>query len=243
MKESRMRGTAARQRRRGPGGRAGGAFRGGPAAEGPFAAVAEALSDGGDGAVASAEVGRRAARSGVELGVALDRLRSTAAHAHGREPSYDAVRALCVAWADETLGLVNRVSCEEGLTGLATTAHLQARLGEAYRSGEAERLAVVVVDLVGPVGAPADPVSGAYRDVQVAERCRLAMGSALVACRACPDRLLLLVRRTPALGAEVGDLVTLVEGVAGVGQVRGWIEGLPRTREGAGALVDELSRR
>jgi hypothetical protein len=209
-----------------------------------FEAVAEALSAGGDGTVACAVVGRSTARSGVDLGVALDRLRATAAHAHGREPSYDAVRALCVAWADETLGLVNRVSCEEALTGLATPAHLQARLREAYRCGEAAGLALVVVDLAsGTAGAPTDTVSAAYREVQVVERSRLALGGGLVACRPCPDRWLLLVRRTPVLGAEVGDLVTLVEGVPGVAGVRAWIEGLPHGREGAAALVDELARR
>jgi hypothetical protein len=191
-------------------------------------------------------VGRRAARSGVDLGVALDRLRATAAHAHGQEPTYDAVRALCVAWADETLGLVNRVSCEEAVTGLATPAHLQARLREAYRSGESAALALVVVDLVGPAGrtgATIDVVSGAYRDLQVVERSRLALGGGLVVCRACEGRWLLLVRRTPALGGEVGDAVTLVEDVTGAGRVRAWIEGLPHSWEGAVALVDELSRR
>jgi hypothetical protein len=237
-----MRAFSTRQRRRGPGGRAGG-DRGARTVDEPFEAVTEALSAGRDATVACAVVGRQAARTGVDLGVALDRLLAAAAHAHGREPSYDAVRALCVAWADETLGLVNRVSCEEALTGLATPAHLQARLREAYRSGEAAALALVVVDLVGSVAAPTDMVSGAYRDVQVVERARLAVGGGLVVCRPCPDRLLLLVRRTPVLGAQVGDVVTLVEGVTGAARVRAWIEGLPRAREGAVALVDELSRR
>jgi hypothetical protein len=150
------------------------------------------------------------------------------------------VRALCVAWADETLGLVHRVSCEEPLTGLATPAHLQARLREVYRTEERDAFALVVVEWAeGPV----DAMSGAYRDAQAAERVRWALPRAAVVTRACPGRLLALSRRTPSLGAEVGDLVTLVEGGTGAGRTRAWIEGLPPTWAGAVQLVGELRRR
>jgi hypothetical protein len=197
--------------------------------------------------------GRRAAGAGIDLGEALDRLRAATAGgawrgAASREPSYDAVRALCVAWADETLGLVQRVSCEDVLTGLATPAHLQARLGEAYRAGEQDRLAVVVVEWSDGrggdgSGSSVDAMSGAYCDVQAAERVRWALPGAAVVCRGCAGRLLVLTRRTPALGAEVGDLVALMEGVTGPARTRAWIEGLPQTWEAAGQLVGELARR
>lgn len=230
-----MRGSTTR-RRRGPGGRA----------DGAFAAVSEAFSGGGDGSVACAVVGRMTARAGVSLGEALDRLHATAAHAHGGAPPYVAVRAMCVAWAEETLALVHRVSCEDVLTGLATPAHLQARLREAYRSGEPQSMAFVVVE-PGSLGeGRVDAMSAAYRDVHVGERIRMALPGAAVVCRPCPGRLLVLVRRTAELGGEVGEVVTLVEGVTNApdgARTRAWIEGLPQTWEGAVRLVSELSRR
>ena len=48
----------------------------------------------------------------------------------GDEPDFDATEALSVAWSEETLGYLHQVSCEDPLTGLATLAHLRARLAE-----------------------------------------------------------------------------------------------------------------
>ena len=54
----------------------------------------------------------------------------------GWNPDFAALRAMCVAWGEETLGQVHQVSCEDPLTGLATQGHLLARLEEIYRGAE-----------------------------------------------------------------------------------------------------------
>ena len=111
------------------------------------------LAAGHDASAACAVVGRDMARDGADLGEALDGLRTTYARVLGGEPDFRAVRALCLAWSDETLGYLHELSCEDPLTGLASLAHLRARLAEVYRGAEqgetsvATSHALVVVDL------------------------------------------------------------------------------------------------
>ena len=78
----------------------------------------------------------RLARDGADLGEALDGLRATYARVQGGEPDFRALRALCIAWSEETLGYLHQLSCEDPLTGLASLAHLRARLSEVYRGAE-----------------------------------------------------------------------------------------------------------
>ena len=85
-----------------------------------FEAVGEALVTGSRTHAACAVVGRELARDGIDLGEALDGLRSTFARVLGREPDFGSTQALSVAWSDETLGYLHQVSCEDPLTGLAT---------------------------------------------------------------------------------------------------------------------------
>ena len=99
-----------------------------------FEAVGERLAAGHDASSACAWVGREMARDGADLGEALDGLRATYAHVKGGEPDFRALRALCVAWSEETLGYLHQLSCENPLTGLASLAHVRARLSEIYRA-------------------------------------------------------------------------------------------------------------
>jgi hypothetical protein len=101
-----------------------------------FEAVGEHLVAGRDASVACAMVGHEMARDGADLGEALDGLATTYARVLGGEPDFRAVRALCVAWSEETLGYLSQLSCENPLTGLASLAHLRARLTEGYRTAE-----------------------------------------------------------------------------------------------------------
>src|SRR5690349_17299690 len=99
-------------------------------------AVGERLAAGQDASSACALVGRETARDGADLGEALDGLRATYARVQGGEPDFRALRALCVAWSEETLGYLHQLSCENPLTGLASLAHVRARLSEVYRTAE-----------------------------------------------------------------------------------------------------------
>src|SRR3954467_4485563 len=101
-----------------------------------FEAVSERLAAGHDASNAGAMVGREMARDGADLGEALDGLRSTYARVLGGEPDFRAVRALGLAWSEETLGYLHQLSCENPLTGLASLAHLRTRLSEVYRTDE-----------------------------------------------------------------------------------------------------------
>ena len=74
----------------------------------------------------------------------------------GTRPDFRSTRALSAAWAEATLGFIHQVSCEDPLTGLASGAHLRARLAERFhgmltpQDGHAPRLHVTVQNKVSP---------------------------------------------------------------------------------------------
>jgi hypothetical protein len=202
---------------------------------------------------ACAVVGRELARDGVDLSEALDSLRSTFAQALGSEPDFASTEAMSVAWSDETLGYLHQVSCENPLTGLATLAHLRARLAELQRGAEqsgtpaGEGHALVVLDL------PADEwgsgtaqgerrISRALVMARIADRARLVFPGEESIGEATPSRLLVLAPRTDDLGLRVVVLRDLIADTSLGGAVRVWIEGLPSSHAATAALLDELAR-
>ena len=214
-----------------------------------FEAVGEALVTNSRIHAACAVVGRELARDGVDLGEALDGLRSTYAQVLGHEPDFDSTEALSVAWSDETLGYLHQVSCENPLTGLATLAHLRARLAELQRAAEATGTpattghALVVLDL------PADELAGeamfgrALLLARIADRARLVFSGGESIGEATPSRLLILAPRSEDLGLRVVVLRDLIADTTSLGgAVRVWIEGLPSSHAAMAALLDELAR-
>src|SRR4051812_42309240 len=200
-----------------------------------FDAVGEALAAGSGARAACAVVGRELARDGVDLGEALDGLRSTFAQVLGREPDFASTEALSVAWSDETLGYLHQVSCENPLTGLATLAHLRARLAELQRGAEAHGTtvtsghALVVVDVPwGDAGEGDAHFGRALLMARVADRARLVFAGEESIGEASPSRLLVLAPRTDDLGLRVVVLRGLIADTTSLGgAVRVWIEGLP----------------
>jgi hypothetical protein len=214
-----------------------------------FEAVGEALVAGSGGHAACAVVGRELARDGVDLNEALDSLRSTFAQALGHEPDFGSTQALSVAWSDETLGYLHQVSCENPLTGLATLAHLRARLAELQRGAEAsgEQVAtahaLVVVDLPFDIGDPDGRFGRALMMARIADRARLVFSGEESIGEAGPSRLLVLAARTDDLGLRVVVLRDLISDATSLGgAVRVWIEGLPSSHAAMAALLDELAR-
>jgi len=214
-----------------------------------FEAVGEALVTDSRIHAACAVVGRELARDGVDLGEALAGLRSTYAQVLGREPDFGSTEALSVAWSDETLGYLHQVSCENPLTGLATLAHLRARLAELQRAAEAGGTpastghALVVLDLpAGELGS--DGMFGrALVLARIADRARLVFPGGESIGEATPSRLLILAPRTDDLGLRVVVLRDLVADTTSLGgAVRVWIEGLPSSHAATAALLDELAR-
>ena len=218
---------------------------------GRFEAVGEALASGYPVGAACALVGRDLARDGVDLGEALDGLRATYAEVLAGAPTVEAVEALALAWGEETLGFAHQISCEDPLTGLASLAHLRARLCEVYRAGElaatsaAATHALVVVEL--PLLAGVEGREGRFGRalwlVRVAETVRLVFPGSETICQAGGSRLIVLGERTGLLGRKVVALSGLLDGLGGPGRgVQVWIEGLPAGNDAAASLLDELAR-
>ena len=215
-----------------------------------FEAVAENLAAGRDASNACAAVGRESARDGADLGEALDGLRTTYARVRGGEPDFRTLRALCLAWGEETLAYLHQLSCEDPLTGLASLAHLRARLTEVFRgagqggTSPAASHALVVVDLLPQPGrAPWDAFDAALATVRLAEAARRAFPGDQTLAQARGGRLVVLSRRDDDLAARVALARELVGQVSGPqGRSRVWVEGLPPSDEAAGRLLDELTR-
>jgi hypothetical protein len=221
-----------------------------------FEAVGERLQAGHDASSACALVGRETARDGADLGEALDGLRTTYARVQGGEPDFRALRALCVAWSEETLGYLHQLSCEDPLTGLASLAHVRARLSEVYRGAEqggrstSTSHALVVVDL--PLLAPGLSVEdsslaagfeSALWLARLADIARMVFPGGETIAQASPSRLVVVTERGDLLARRVGLLRGLVEDLGPRGErARVWIEGLPSSDDGAGLLLDEIAR-
>jgi hypothetical protein len=222
-----------------------------------FEAVGERLAAGYDASSACAVVGREIARDGADLGEALDGLRATYARVQGGEPEFRAVRALCLAWSEETLGYLHQLSCEDPLTGLASLAHVRARLSEVYRGAEEggrstnTSHALVVVDL--PLlarqlsaeggGSVAAGFESALWLARLADTARMVFPGGETIAQAGPSRLVVVTERGDLLARRVGLLRGLVEDLGPRGErARVWIEGLPPSDDGAGLLLDEIAR-
>lgn len=219
------------------------------AAAGPggrFAAIAERAEAGEDATVACSLVGCASAREGVDLGAALDELVATTERAAGRAPRVAEMRALAVAWSEESLSYLHGHSCEDPITGMPGPRHMRARLNEVYRGAisrnedPARTLALVVVET--PIPAMPDPFNHALWWVRLSEAVRSVFCGEETMCTVGHDRLAVLVHRDAELGSRVAALRLNLADVLPDGH-RVWIEGLPRLVEGAVFTLDELLRR
>jgi hypothetical protein len=217
-----------------------------------FDAVAEALAARRSPMPACAAVGSTLAADGASLGEALSALRATYAALGLGEPAFAPTEALSLAWSEETLTFLNDVSCEDPLTGLASTAHLRARLAEVYRevacAGGTPRSthALLVVDLgisSSDRRAPPDPFGQALCLAGAAEMIREEFPGGETFARAGSDMVVALVRREPHLGATVASLRKTLQEANVSPRPRIWIEGLPEDPETAVMVLSGLSLR
>ena len=216
-----------------------------------FEAVGERLAAGRDVSVACAMVGHEMARDGADLGEALDGLTATYARVLGGQPDFRAVRALCLAWSEETLGYVHQLSCEDPLTGLASLAHLRARLSEVYRIAEqggtstttSHALVILDLPLLARPSAWEDAFESTLRLARLAESARMAFPGGETICQANKRRLVVVAQRSDLLARRVGLLRSLVQDATpDNSRARIWVEGLPPTDDGAAMLLDEIAR-
>jgi len=211
-----------------------------------LAAVAEAAVRGEEAVVACSVVGRQMAREGADLGEALDELRSTTEQAAGREPTFAEVRALGLAWAEETTAYVHQLSCEDPLSGLASPAHLRARLAEVYRGAlvdgadPSDGFGIAVVEV--PTKAEG-PFEVALWMVRVVDVIRMTFPGEESVAQLGAGRLGILVPRDQHLGVRLAGLRLDLQELAGAHGVTVWLEGLPAGVEGAARVLDDLIRR
>jgi hypothetical protein len=174
-------------------------------------------------------VGRDLAERGVPVGEALGELRSITRLAVQREPTFEECEALVDAWADATLGYLNRLSCADPLTGLDSQAHLLALLSAP---GDADLIMVVL-----EVSRPDDFFELARRLALLGDLGRSVFPRSRTVARVGVRRLVALVPAQPDLGRRVGLLVRGADGAERV-----WVEPVPTRPRACADLVDRLAR-
>ncbi|MFC4783802.1 hypothetical protein ACT8ZV_04975 [Nocardioides sp. MAHUQ-72] len=214
-----------------------------------FEAVGEALVSGSGAEEACTAAGGELARDGASLEEGLAGLVTTYRLVRGCGPGHAATRAVALGWADATLGYLHGLSCEDPLTGLATQAHLRARLGDLYRGevpqGVPVRGSHALVVLDGPRHGrerPDDAVDGLGASLRVGAlggTVRTVFHGSETIARVGPLRVVVLAGRD-RLGNRLGLLRRLLADVAPA--VRMWVEDLPGTDAAAARLLDELAR-
>lgn len=217
-----------------------------------FEAIAEAAV--ADRCVVSAceALGRELALDGGSADEALRGLRTTWWAVAEADPPFDAVAAVVRAWSDATLAVVNHISCEDPMTGLASAAHLRSSLASLFRGQRQAGVhprdshALVLVELAGghpdPTGG-GDPIDRAMRMAALGEAARTVFPGGEVVGRVSAHRVAVLACRDVRLGVRVRLLRRLLEGGDAPERApRVWIEGLPASDLAAGVLLDELAR-
>ena len=219
-----------------------------------FQALADALPLRADVASVCAEIGYALAQDGAALQEALDGLCLTYELMTGQEPPYEASRALAVSWSEASLQYLHALSCDDPLTGLASLAHVRARLAELYR--EANRRggsvntthALVVVELVDHRldDLAAQRFDGVLQFAAVAECLRRVYSGGETLGRLGPHRAVAVVARSASVGEGVAVLRALLADCGhqtkSTLRSRIWIEPLPGDNDAAGRLLDELTR-
>ncbi|MDH2415333.1 hypothetical protein [Nocardioides sp. CER19] len=204
-----------------------------------FEAAGVALAAGGPSILEACWVaGRDLADLGVPLDESIEELRSTTRLVRDRDPTYDEVRALSVAWGEATLAYLHGVSCSDPLTGLSSLAHLRERVADLYRGGRGDdrRHALVVTQAGAPAGL--DPLASSRRLTLLGRAARTVFDGPEPIGRVGPARVVVVAARDAALAPRVSLLRRMVEPHA----ERVWIERLPRTDDSAAHLLDELAR-
>lgn len=200
-------------------------------------AVCETQATGGDLEAACARLGEARARSGVEIGRALNDLDAFARVVGWEQLPLALARSLAEGWAQ---GGRSRTTCQDPLTGLASESYLRTRIGELYRGANETvpaafgyRLVVVTLD------PSLDPWRRTARLIVLGHELRRFFTQGESLCLASRGRIAVLAEDGPGLGAGLDELrsTTGWEYGAAVWSIR-----MPGTHREAAALLDGLGR-
>lgn len=190
-----------------------------------------------------ARLGQVRAELGCTIEESMDDLAALYAAAGADGPPLPAVRALAGGWAESGLREVGAASCFDPVTGLASRAHLEARLCELYRDRRpghpAERLCLVVVDVDAPTA-----LAGLPSLHRTSEALRRTFTQGCILARIGQGRFAAVAPIGPALPCSLEALESLLadtdEHDTTVAAV--WVESLPRTYRLVHGLLEDLSR-
>ena len=188
------------------------------------------------------EVGASAADQGAPLHEVLDLVE----RAYGGTPEHRVVRAASLAWSERVTEHAHGITCEDELTGLATTGHLRSRLAEIHREADmagvrvADTHVLVGVQLVAGLGASS--LERALHALEVSEVLREVFPGEETIARINERCFVVLVRRDRADAMTLALVRLLVQRTsAGVPSPRLWVEELPGDYEDSVRVVAELS--
>lgn len=211
--------------------------------------VVDALLDDDDHIGPCSQLARYRARDGVSLAETLNDLEALFTAARLGPPPFATVRAVSLAWADAVAEYQETRGCVDRRSGLATGAHVRARLAELYREAGwaghslSETHCLVVVELVEPEDC--DLWDDALRMTDVAE-CMLAVFDAgQTIGLAGKGRAVAVVARSSELPRNVECLRRLMADWHRFGSPgpcpRIWVESLPPVGENIGRLLNDLA--
>lgn len=211
--------------------------------------VVDAVLDDGDHLSPFAELARWRAHDGVSLAETLNDLEALFTAARLGPPPFATVRAVSLAWAGAVAEYQESRGCIERRSGLATGAHVRARLAELYREATwaghslSETHCLVVVELAEVDDG--DLWNDALRMTDVAE-CMLAVFDAgQTIGLAGVGRAVAVVAKSSELPRNVECLRRLMNDWHRFGSPgpcpRIWVESLPSAGEAVGRLLNDLA--
>jgi hypothetical protein len=213
-------------------------------------ALVEGLVAGRDVRPCVRRLGRARSHLGVPIEETMDDVSALWAVFSRDDPPAAVLRAVAAGWAEAGLEPAGAASCFDAITGLATRAHLDARLSELYRAGElggpVPQHQLVVLD-VGFIPELDSAEEVAWRQLDVVCRCsealRRVFTSGQVLARLAPARLGALARTGPDVARHLADLEGMLAAAAlpDIAPVI-WVEALPRTYGLVPALLADLAR-
>ncbi|RNL78441.1 hypothetical protein [Nocardioides marmorisolisilvae] len=212
-----------------------------------------ALPSSGLAGPAVREAARQYVRDGEPLATFLGDLEVAYQVLNLPPPSLDLVKQASIAWADEFLGKLDGLACEDPLTGMSSAQHARVHLQSLYRScadrGEHpdDAHALVIVSLVEACPTPeADVLEAAFhqslRLATISDTLRSTFARCDVVAALDHGRVLAVVSRDDSLAHRADELAWLLRRRLPVSSApRVLVEPMPVAADQALALLDDLN--